>query len=151
MKRLLFSTLLLVSCSPLQKLNRLQTRHPQLFEQTKDTVVHTDTISVNVPQIELNTKIALAEIPEKDTVELQTENGKISLWKTQDTLFIKAKTDTVTIKVPYRVEIPVTKYKVVEAAEKPFPKWMQGMFLLAVIFALLSLIFFKIADKAGGK
>jgi len=126
------------SCSPLQKLNRLQNRHPQLFEQTKDTVVHTDTISVNVPQIELNTKIPLAEIPEKDTAELQTENGKISLYKRQDTLFIKAKTDTITLKVPYKVEVPVTRYKVVEAPKKKqknknYMEWIAVIAIIAII------------------
>jgi len=133
------------SCLPLQKLNRLQTRHPQLFEQTKDTVVHTDTISVNVPQIQLNTKIALAEITEKDTAELQTENGKISLWKVQDTIYIRAKTIEKTLRVPYRVEVPVTRYKVVEAPKKK-PKnknYMEWIAVIAII-AIINFTLYKI-------
>jgi len=70
MKFLYFlALLLLVSCSPLQRLNRLQTRHPQLFTEIKDTVIHMDTITVNVPEIELDTFVLYSDI--KDTLHVE--------------------------------------------------------------------------------
>jgi len=51
-----------------------------------------------------------------------------SLWKRQDTLFIKAKTDTVTVRVPYSVEVPITKYKVARVA--CFPSLLKWSIIL---------------------
>ena len=98
--------LLLSSCSPQYRLNRLLALHPEL--KTIDTLFIRD--SLIVPQIQVDTILDLKTIP--DTVIIQKDRLQIKLSKIHDTLFLtgKCKGDTVYI----TRKIPVEKIKIVK-------------------------------------
>jgi len=98
----------LIACSPTKRLARLHDKHPEIFTSATDTIHHTDTISVFVPAIQVDTFIHYQQL--KDTIRIEKDGLSATVWMHADTVFVNAKTDTVTISVPYTVEIPVTKY-----------------------------------------
>ena len=98
--------LLLTSCSPQYRLNRLIALHPEL--KTPDTIFIRD--SLIVPQVQVDTMFDLKTI--RDTVIIQKDRLQIKLSKIHDTLFLtgKCKGDTVYI----NRKIPVEKIKIVK-------------------------------------
>ncbi len=98
--------LLLSSCSPQYRLNRLIALHPEL--KTPDTIFIRD--SLIVPQVQVDTMFDFKTI--RDTVIIQKDRLQIKLSKIHDTLFLtgKCKGDTVYI----NRKIPVEKIKIVK-------------------------------------
>jgi hypothetical protein len=98
--------LLLSSCSPQYRLNRLLARHPEL--KIPDTLFIRD--SVIVPQVQADTMFDLKTI--RDTVIIQKDRLQVKLSRIHDTLFLtgKCKGDTVYI----NRKIPVEKIKIVK-------------------------------------
>ena len=98
--------LLLSSCSPQYRLNRLLALHPEL--KIPDTLFIRD--SVIVPQVQVDTILDFKTI--RDTVVIQKDRLQIKLSKIHDTLFLpgKCKGDTVYI----NRKIPVEKIKIVK-------------------------------------
>ena len=98
--------LLLSSCSPQYRLNRLLARHPEL--KIPDTLFIRD--SVIVPQVQVDTILDFKTI--RDTVVIQKDRLQIKLSKIHDTLFLtgKCKGDTVYI----TRKIPVEKIRIVK-------------------------------------
>ena len=103
---LLLLLLLLSSCSPQYRLNRLIALHPEL--KTPDTIFIRD--SLIVPQVQVDTMFDFKTI--RDTVVIQKDRLQIKLSKIHDTLFLtgKCKGDTVYI----NRKIPVEKIKIVK-------------------------------------
>jgi len=132
----------LFSCSPTQRLARLHEKHPAIFQTASDTVIHTDTITVTVPSVEVDTIVLYETL--KDTITIQKNGLKATMWSVNDTVYLKAKTDTITMLVPYEVKIPVTKYIVPEKQRK-----IQTWFLLIIlvvaytIWKLLQIFYIK--------
>ena len=98
--------LLLSSCSPQYRLNRLLALHPEL--KIPDTLFIRD--SVIVPQVQVDTILDFKTI--RDTVVIQKDRLQIKLSKIHDTLFLtgKCKGDTVYI----TRKIPVEKIRIVK-------------------------------------
>ena len=98
--------LLLTSCSPQYRLNRLIALHPEL--KTPDTIFIRD--SLIVPQVQVDTMFDFKTI--RDTVIIQKDRLQIKLSRIHDTLFLtgQCKGDTVYI----NRKIPVEKIKIVK-------------------------------------
>ena len=98
--------LLLTSCSPQYRLNRLIALHPEL--KTPDTIFIRD--SLIVPQVQVDTMFDFKTI--RDTVIIQKDRLQIKLSRIHDTLFLtgQCKGDTVYI----NRKIPVEKVKIVK-------------------------------------
>ena len=98
--------LLLSSCSPQYRLNRLIALHPEL--KTPDTLFIKD--SVIIPQIQVDTMLDLKTI--RDTIIIQKDRLQIKLSRIHDTLFLSGKCKGDTIYITRR--IPVEKIKIVK-------------------------------------
>lgn len=131
----------LVSCSPINRLNRLQNKHPYLFTSKTDTILHRDTIQVVVPGTQIDTSVHFLNLI--DTVVI-TKNGlTTTVWLKGDTVHIHSGNDTVYIDVPYEVKVPYTKYEVAPAPpKKPFLWWLGPLFEWLVLIAIVYLLFF---------
>ena len=67
--RYLLIILLLASCSPVKRFNRLIEKHPELLVQ--DTLLIRDTITLYVPEVHTDTVVTLKELT--DTITLTKE------------------------------------------------------------------------------
>jgi len=128
----------ILGCSPTQRLARLHDKHPDIFQKASDTIQHTDTVRVMFPYVEVDTFVLYKELT--DTLSVQSENVSAKLWKQNDTIFLHAKADTITVKVPYEVKIPVEKYST------PPPKKSKMIWILLIL--LIAIILNKLIFKA---
>ena len=127
--------LLLSSCSPQYRLNRLLALHPEL--KIPDTLFIRD--SVIVPQVQVDTILDFKTI--RDTVVIQKDRLQIKLSKIHDTLFLtgKCKGDTVYI----TRKIPVEKIRIVK------PDYLNNFIskLPWIVIGLICLILFFVFIK----
>lgn len=99
---LAFSTL---RCTPQRKLNRLIRKHPELVKT--DTLTITDTVRVTIPGTEIDTVVQFKNLT--DTVVLVKENMTVKVFQRNDSIFIQAKTDTITKTVIHTKKVPYEK------------------------------------------
>lgn len=97
-----------ISCSPLKRLERLEKRHPQLFNKENDTIRWIDTFLVTVPGTHTDTVVHWSTLV--DTVQVRSGNLQVKVWAKNDSIYIDAKTDTLYIPVVREIKVPYTKY-----------------------------------------
>ncbi len=114
----------LASCSPVKRFNRLVEKYPHLIQT--DTIVRYDTVEVIVPEVKHDTSFVDREL--HDTVYVEKERLKIKLWQVKDTVYVKGKCETDTVTVIREVEIPVHYYETGKWWHK-IPWWI---YLLAI-------------------
>jgi len=132
----LTSALLVISCTPQRRLEKLLERHPELT--TRDTIHVSDTLIT--PGVTADTSLLLAHLP--DTVFIQKDRLRMELVRLHDTLLVSGSClpDTII----RRLEIPVEKIKLVKPDKTAMligklPWIMAG--LIAVTLALTLFIF----------
>ena len=96
--------LLLSSCSPQRRLNRLLALHPEL--KTPDTLVLHDTIPI--PQIQTDTILRLSTL--HDTVTLHKDHLQVKIHRLRDTIYIQSKTLPDTIFITRRIPVQLIRY-----------------------------------------
>jgi hypothetical protein len=129
----------LFACTPTQKLYRLQKRHPYLFEAKIDTLLHKDTINVTIPGLKLDTIIHYKQL--FDTVVIEKDNIKTTIWQINDTVYLNTIADTVYIEVPYEKKIPYTKYVTIKQSKLDrISEVLKSIFILILIAALIFVI-----------
>lgn len=115
MKYLIILLLVLLSCTPQRRFDRLVKKYPYLL--TSDTLVVRDTIRdtirITVPEVEVDTIVSVKEL--YDTIVLGKDRIKVKVWRVKDKVYINGKCDTVYIEKPierivYR-KIPVKYYE----------------------------------------
>jgi len=99
---------LLFSCTPQRRLERLQSRHAYLFNQVSDTIRIQDTVNVMIPGTAVDTFFAVRDL--HDTVYFAKDNLHVKAYVYNDTLYLEAKTDTIFKTVTRELKVPVTKY-----------------------------------------
>lgn len=104
---LLTIVLIIVSCSPSNRLEHLLSHHPELM--TKDTLTFRDTIII--PETKADTFILINSLT--DTVYLNKDNLQITLKRVHDTLYIQGKCKGDTIYIERK--IPVERIKLVKS------------------------------------
>lgn len=95
-------------CSPVQRLERMQKRHPYLFNKANDTIHYTDTVHISIPGTKVDTVIHENNII--DTITITKDNLIVQLWKVNDSIYVAGKTDTIYQKIIRKIEVPYTKY-----------------------------------------
>ena len=104
----IFLTLMiLASCGPQKRLNRLLDNHPYLAQ--KDTVKQMDTVKVTVPGVQSDSSFSITHL-ENDTVYIHEKQLKIKTFIHNDTVFISGECDTITKTVIREVKIPYDKF-----------------------------------------
>jgi hypothetical protein len=111
----LIPLLILISCTPQRRFDRLVKKYPYLL--TNDTLVVKDTIRdtirIIVPEVSVDTVVSIKEL--YDTIVLEKDRIKVKVWRVKDRVYIDGKCDTVYIEKPiervvYR-KIPVKYYQ----------------------------------------
>lgn len=139
MKRLYFLLfLILCSCSPQLRLNRLLNKHPYLA--SKDTLVHRDTIYTFSNRVSVDT-IHSVEHLRKDTLVINKENLTIRTFIHKDSIFIHGVCDTIKDTVYYEKLIPYDKfYYKKETKFDKFVKWIKRKMILFIVLCVLFVV-----------
>ena len=92
----ILAVILLCSCSPQKRLNRLVAKHPELIN--RDTIYRNDTTIINGTIVDTVFKSGIT----KDTIIIKENNLTIKYFNDGKTTYIKGKVDTITVikKVP---------------------------------------------------
>ena len=129
-----FLILLLFSCSPAKRLDRLVSRHPELKQA--DTITIRDTLIS--PGIRADTTLHLDQL--YDTVVLEKERLQVKLHRTTDTLWVEGtcRPDTLIVEK----QIPIEKIELVTEpfslkTLKPVLWLLAGILLLVLILRLV--------------
>jgi hypothetical protein len=116
MKYFIIILLVICSCSPQRRFDRLIRKHPELL--TKDTLIVKDTIRdtirLNVPEVRVDTIVEYMDL--FDTIFIEKEQLKVKVWMDRELkVYIKGKCDTVYIIKPYEKiierKIPIRYYE----------------------------------------
>jgi len=129
-KLLVLFFLILASCSPQKRFNRLIKKNPELIE-TK-VITRIDTVKIHVPKIQHDT--FLLDHYLNDTVYIEKERLKVKLWRVSDTIRINAECDSVTLTEYREVKIPVKYYEKTTFWDK-IKGYLYFLLILCVIFA----------------
>ena len=122
---LIIAAALLTGCNPQKKLARLLMKYPEL----RDTVVIHDTVEAVVEYVRADT--VLRWMP-GDTIYLTKDRLRVRTVIDHDTVWQTGECLADTVRVPYRVEVPVVQpERVVERV----PWWV---FVLLTLFALMT-------------
>lgn len=119
-----------VACNPQKRLNRLLMRYPEL----RDTVVIHDTVEAVVEYVRADTVVRWKD---GDTIYLTKDRLRVRTVIDHDTVWQMGECLADTIRVPYRVEVPVVQ-PLRTIAQIPWWYWvMVGALILAVILTAM--------------
>ena len=121
--QLLYLILFFTSCTPLQRLERMQHRHPYLFESKEIR----ETVQVIVPEVKLDTITLLSA----DTITITKDRLQIRYRTLHDSIWLEGKCEADTIYKEVIIQSPQTpKY-----SAKPRNYWV--FILIALVLILL--------------
>lgn len=140
MKYLLPFLILLASCSPAKRFNRLIEKHPYLI--TTDSITVHDTIRVVIPEVKVDTVVKVSSL--LDTIYLQQDQLTVKVWMKGDEVFIEGKCDTIYVDKIIERKIPVKYYqKDTETFIDKARKIVVSFFLIFVLLYILYRFFIK--------
>jgi hypothetical protein len=123
------AVMLLSSCSPQKRINRILRKHPELL--VKDTLHIRDTIMVNGSSTDTVFQTTIT----KDTVVLKENNLTIKYYNDGKTTYLKGQCDTV--RVPYEKLVPVDRVKnVTEYKEHWWVTPLVTGFIILLLFTI---------------
>lgn len=131
MKHLLPILLLLTSCSPTKRFNRLIEKYPYLL--TQDTLIVHDTITLYVPEVHTDTVVTLKQLT--DTITLTKDRVTVKAWYVpkEKKVYIKGKCDPIYITKIVERKIPVKYYE-----KYPFwKKLVNNILAFLIIFVII--------------
>jgi hypothetical protein len=127
-KKLLLILSFFFACTPQKKLQRLQNRHPQLFE----SVTITDTLTVITPNYITDAVL----VRTNDTMKVRESKINLDLFITDTTIYYQIECKSDTIRVPYEVKCPLTAKK----HKKNYIKYLVLIFLILLLLLFLKLV-----------
>ena len=132
------AALLVISCSPQRRLEKLLAQHPELT--ARDTISMKDTLIT--PEVTVDTSFLLNKL--HDTVVIQKEKLRMEFVKLHDTLFVSGNcmSDTVI----RTLEVPVEKIKLVKPDKATMligkiPWIMAGLIAVSLVVVMVILKF----------
>jgi hypothetical protein len=131
MKYLLPIFILLASCSPIKRFNRLIEKYPYLL--TQDTLIIHDTINLYIPEVHTDTVVTLRELV--DTITLTKDRVTVKTWYVprEKKVYIQGKCDPVYITKIVERKIPVKYYE-----KYPFwKKLLNNLLAFLIIFVII--------------
>jgi hypothetical protein len=135
--------LVIISCTPQRRFDRLVKKYPYLL--TSDTLVIKDTIRdtirITIPEVEVDTVVTIKEL--YDTVTIEKDRIKVQVYRVKDKVYIIGKCDTVYVEKPierivYR-KIPVKYYE-----KTPWYKILLNNILGILLILLILYITYRI-------
>lgn len=147
MKYFIIILLIIYSCSPQRRFDRLIKRHPWLLTKdtlyVKDTI--RDTIRITIPEVRVDTVVDYKTL--FDTVYLKNDRIDVKVWADKDNkVYIQGKCDTVYIEKPYEKiverKIPIRYYE-----RTPWYKKVLNVVIGILLSLLLVYITYRIIRK----
>lgn len=145
MKYLFIITLIIFSCSPQRRFDRLIKKHPELL--TKDTLyvkdtIH-DTIRIKIPEVHVDTVVEYEKL--YDTIYLEKDQLKVKVWMDREKkVYIQGKCDTVYIVKPYTKiverKIPIRYYEKTPWYKKLLNNVIGILLILFIVYFTYRLI-----------
>lgn len=132
---LILPIILLISCSPIKKLQRFHKKYPQLFEKKLDTIFLQDTIKINFPSQEIDTAVKYTQL--FDTVRFTNNNITTTIWQINDTVYAKTYLSPNQYSYLYKKSIPYNKYELPEALNKLNFLEKYGPYILSFLVLVL--------------
>ena len=137
MRFLILSLLLILcSCTPQRRFERLITRHPELL--TTQYIVVRDTIRITVPEVQVDTIIDKQTLV--DTIYLKKEQLKVKVWMKGEKIYIQGKCDTVYIDKVITAKVPVKIYEKTPVWKKIINFIVTLIFIVVILYILYRLI-----------
>jgi hypothetical protein len=127
--------LTLLSCDPVKRHSRLVKKFPHVHQQ--DTVIIRDTVRIEIPKVSVDT--VFHESLLRDTVVIQKERLKVTMYTIHDSIYVDAKCDTVTVEKIVEREVPIRYY------EKTSFDWESILPIL--IFILIGIILYQVIKR----
>ena len=143
MKYIIPIFIILLSCTPQRRFDRLVKKYPYLLTNDsliiRDTI--RDTIRITIPEVEVDTIVTIKEL--YDTVVIEKDRIKIQVYRVKDKVYISGKCDTVYIEKPierivYR-KIPIKIYE-----KTPWYKILLSNVLGILLILLILYITYRI-------
>ena len=136
---ILLLILLLSSCSPQYRLNRLLALYPEL--RTPDTLLIHDTIPI--PQIQTDTILRISTL--HDTITLHKDHLQVKIHRLRDTIYIQSKTLPDTIFINRRIPVQLIKYVKPDRLDNFISKipWIVIALIFVVGFVIFLFIRFR--------
>ena len=139
--------LLIISCSPQRRFDRLIRKHPELL--TKDTLIVKDTIRdtirINIPEVKVDTVVEYIDL--FDTIYLEKDQLKVKVWMDREKkVYIQGKCDTVYIIKPY-VKIVERKIPIRYYEKTPWYKTLLNNIIGISLSLLLMYFTYRIIRK----
>jgi hypothetical protein len=136
--RYLLIILLLASCSPTKRFNRLIEKYPYLI--TSDTVVIRDTITLYVPEVHTDTVVTLKELT--DTITITNERVTVKAWYVpkEKKVYIQGKCDPIYITKIVDRKIPVKYYEKYPFWKKLVNKILAFLIIFVIIYILYRIV-----------
>lgn len=136
--RYLIIALLLVSCSPQQRLNKLLKKHPEL--SVTNTVIIKDTLMIPITEVDtiFSSKI--------DTMVVTNDSIKVTYIKVKDKIYLKGETLKVPVFVTKEVKVKSPVITQVVKVNKWYHKpliWYSLIITIIIILYILLIIFKK--------
>lgn len=126
-KLLILTSILLFSCSPIRRHDRLVRKYP--FVHTTDSVKLIDTIRVTTDKVVSDTIVHESLL--FDTVIVTKDNLTVKVVKIRDSVYINGECDTIFVDKVIERNIPVKYYE-----KKRFNWWIVAFFGLIVLILL---------------
>ena len=136
--------LILLSCTPQRRFDRLVKKYPYLL--TSDTLVVRDTIRdtirIVIPEVQIDTIVNIKEL--YDTVIIEKDRIKVKVWRVKDKVYINGKCDTIYIEKPierivYR-KIPIKIYEKTPWYKTLLNNILGILLILLVIYTIYKFI-----------
>lgn len=134
MKKLIYGTiilLLITSCSPIKRHQRLVEKYP--FVHTQDTVIFHDTLTLEVPKVTHDTVVFWQDL--HDTIVLEKERLRVRIHKIHDSVYIEGECDSIYVERIVERKVPIRYYEV----NSSFP-WWYWLLIASAILIILYLI-----------
>ena len=132
---ILLTGLTLLSCDPVKRHSRLVKKFPHVHQQ--DTVIIRDTVRIEIPKVSVDT--VFHESLLRDTVVIQKERLKVTMYTIHDSIYVDAKCDTVTVEKIVERKVPIRYY------EKTSFDWESILPIL--IFILIGIILYQVIKR----
>lgn len=127
MKYFLLILIILISCNPIRRHNRIVERFP--YVHTVDSIKLIDTIRLNTERVQIDTVTLISAL--KDTITITEDNLTLKAYIVRDSFYLQGICDTIFIEKIITNTVPVYK-----SAKSPF-NWIWVYLFIALVIAII--------------
>ena len=131
--------LLMASCSPVKRHQRLVEKYPHVHQQ--DTLIMRDTIRIEIPKEKIDTVFLTKNLV--DTITVINDILKIKMYAVHDSIYVSGECYTITVEKIIERKIPIRYYEKNPSWLKHAKNWLW----IFLVFLLTVLLIYRITRK----